>query len=368
MITVMGVTFSITLLTFSHASAQIGHRVLAKFMDDKGNQLTLGTFISTFSFCLLILRSVRSGDGDDSFVPHLSVLVALILAFFCILVLIFFFNHAPAQMSATAAINSIAENLKSSIADIYPLKVIDSPKDEETDHTNEEDTNSFLILSAVESGYLQFFEEARVLAWAQKNNIVAEIKCRVGDFLGLGSSLVKIHILRRRPEESELSNLRKVFILGRDRNFKQNLVFHLDLLIEVSVRALSSGGKDPFTAIECLNALQKISDEFRKFSIPKNAIFDKGGELRLIRSYVTHLKLVSYYLNKLRPYVSRDLLVSHRMFQLIGHLSRSLEEVIDIKFFRDQAQLLMAQVEEKNSDLERLEEFKREMCLNYHFF
>ncbi len=53
MITVAGVTFSMTLLSFSHVSSQIGLRILNGFIEDRGNQITLGTFITTLVFFLL---------------------------------------------------------------------------------------------------------------------------------------------------------------------------------------------------------------------------------------------------------------------------------------------------------------------------
>ncbi len=31
-------------------------------MEDRGNQITLGTFISTFLYCLLVLRTVRASE------------------------------------------------------------------------------------------------------------------------------------------------------------------------------------------------------------------------------------------------------------------------------------------------------------------
>ena len=53
MITVAGVTFSITIAAVAFASSQFGPRILTNFMEDRGNQITLGTFIGTF------LRSCR---------------------------------------------------------------------------------------------------------------------------------------------------------------------------------------------------------------------------------------------------------------------------------------------------------------------
>ncbi|NNL66124.1 MAG: DUF2254 domain-containing protein, partial [Myxococcales bacterium] len=43
MITVAGVTFSMTILALAHASSQIGPRLFTDFMRDRGNQVTLGT-------------------------------------------------------------------------------------------------------------------------------------------------------------------------------------------------------------------------------------------------------------------------------------------------------------------------------------
>lgn len=79
MITVAGVTFSITIVALTLASQQFGPRLLRSFLRDFGNQVVLGTFVSTFLYCLLVLRTVRGSD-DAEFVPHLAVTVGVTLA------------------------------------------------------------------------------------------------------------------------------------------------------------------------------------------------------------------------------------------------------------------------------------------------
>src|SRR5688572_28297158 len=78
-ITVAGTTFSIIIAALSLASAQFGPRLLRNFMRDTGNQVVLGTFTSTFLYCLLVLRTVRGLD-ENTYVPHVSVTVAVLLA------------------------------------------------------------------------------------------------------------------------------------------------------------------------------------------------------------------------------------------------------------------------------------------------
>jgi uncharacterized membrane protein len=79
MITVARLTFSIY---HAHATARIvpvRAAAAAQFMRDRGNQIVLGTFIATFVYCLLVLRTV-CGTEASSFVPHLSVAFGVLLA------------------------------------------------------------------------------------------------------------------------------------------------------------------------------------------------------------------------------------------------------------------------------------------------
>ena len=92
MITVASLIFSITMLSLQLASSQFGPRVIGNFMGDRSNQIVLGTFIATFLYCLLVLRSVRGIEGS-SFVPHLAVAFGILLAAASVAVLIYFIHH-----------------------------------------------------------------------------------------------------------------------------------------------------------------------------------------------------------------------------------------------------------------------------------
>ena len=57
---VAGTTFAITIAVLSLTSSQFGPRLLRNFLKDTGSQVVLGTFIGTFLYALLVLRTVRS--------------------------------------------------------------------------------------------------------------------------------------------------------------------------------------------------------------------------------------------------------------------------------------------------------------------
>jgi len=65
MMTVAGLAFSITVVALQLASTQFGPRLLRNFMADRSNQAVLGTFIATYLYCILVLRTIGGAAGDD---------------------------------------------------------------------------------------------------------------------------------------------------------------------------------------------------------------------------------------------------------------------------------------------------------------
>lgn len=71
---VAGTVFSITIAALSLAAGQMGPRLLRNFTKDRGNQFTLGAFLGTFAYSLMVLRSVRTQE-EGLFTPHLALTV-----------------------------------------------------------------------------------------------------------------------------------------------------------------------------------------------------------------------------------------------------------------------------------------------------
>src|SRR5450631_2323846 len=106
-VTVVGVVFSITIVTLTLASTQFGPRMLRTFIRDRGTQVTLGTFVATFLYCILVLVSIRPGPHGDV-VPHVSITVTLALTFADLAVLMYFINHIATTIQLPQVIAAIA--------------------------------------------------------------------------------------------------------------------------------------------------------------------------------------------------------------------------------------------------------------------
>ena len=90
MMTVVGVTFSMTLVTLALASSQYTSRILRNFMADRVMQVVLGVFTGIFTYCLIVLRTIRGG-AEGEFILSLAVSFAVVLAIGGIVALISLF-------------------------------------------------------------------------------------------------------------------------------------------------------------------------------------------------------------------------------------------------------------------------------------
>ena len=65
LITVTGTVFSVTIVALQLASSQFTPRLLRSFVADRVNQAVLGVFIGTFTYTLLVLRTIAEGSKED---------------------------------------------------------------------------------------------------------------------------------------------------------------------------------------------------------------------------------------------------------------------------------------------------------------
>lgn len=79
------------LVALSLASSQLEPRLPHNFMRDTPTQIVLDTFVATFLYSLLVLRTIRRAD-EVVFVPHLSVTLAVLLTVVSEGVLIYFIH------------------------------------------------------------------------------------------------------------------------------------------------------------------------------------------------------------------------------------------------------------------------------------
>jgi uncharacterized membrane protein len=333
MIGVAGTTFSVTIAAVVYASGQYGPRLLSNFMSDRGNQVTLGTFIATFVYALVILRTIRSagesGAGVPAFVPQLALLVAMILVLCSIAVLIYFIHHVPMRIHINNVIERIGDRLIGEIDRRFPVSVgtplVERPDDPRIPRAfrsdaAEADYRERGTVRAHAIGYIQFIDEDALLKVTRDHNLVIRLQYRPGDFTHKGSVLLEAWPAERCDDEAAAA-LRGAFAVGSRRTALQDLRFLIDELVEIAARALSPGVNDPFTANSCLDWLGAAMADLARRDLPSRLRADDRGMLRVIARPVTFDALIDRAFGALAQYASADMIAGKRFLNALGDVA-----------------------------------------------
>ncbi|WP_223173768.1 DUF2254 domain-containing protein [Gloeobacter kilaueensis] len=315
-ITVAGTVFSVTLVALALASQQFGPRVLRNFMQDIHYQSVLGTFVATFIYCLLILRTVRV-DPPGTFVPHLSVAVAILLALAGIVVLIYFIHHAATSINAWHIIREISGELEENIIYMFSGALGQAGSTTRSgDRIDRKDAQQGRSIPAQVSGYIRSIDYQHLLRLAREHDLLLNVCLRPGKFVVSGSELAIVWPAERASRRL-IVQISEAFILGRERTPFQDVEFSIKQLVEIAIRAISPAINDPFTAIRCIDQLCAALCSLAEKDFPSGRIYDGDHRLRVMADQVTFLELLDDAFHQIRQYSRTDVAVTIRLLEAI---------------------------------------------------
>jgi len=262
---VAGVTFSITIVAVSFASANFGPRLIGNFMTDRGSQFTLGTFIGTFVYCLVVLPSIPESAIER------GVQVAGV---------------------PTAAERTVDER------------------------TQELPVTADVCIQARAGGYVQVLALAQLVDLAERLNVDIRLHYRPGDFVVPGDILMSVYGVAAMNDDDRAACCDSL-AMGNQRTEPQNVLFCFEQLLEVIARALSPGVNDPYTAITCFNWMKSPLVSLLKGS-PGGGGLVQVGRVRM--TSVNAVKVLDTVFGGSLNYVCSDSMVSLHVMSLLAEL------------------------------------------------
>lgn len=324
MITVAGVTFSMTMLTLQLASSQFGPRMLRNFMRDRGNQIVLGTFLSTFVYCLLVLASVR-GSGSSVFVPVIAVSFGMILAVASLATLIYFIHHIATSIRIETILAKLSVEACETVERVFPehghaaAPIPERPMAEVLPPVFDDDSRS--VVASV-GGYIQSIDLDRLLHVASENDIVVRVVGRIGIFVPVSGSLV-VAFPYGHVTDAVADDLSNAFSLGQERTPDHDIEFSLRRIVEIAQRALSPGVNDPTTALYCLDRLGQVLGIVAGRHFPSGQILDQDMKLRVVFDPATFAELACSTFSAIARYGFGDADLVARLLDVMERCSRA---------------------------------------------
>ena len=318
MITITGVTFSITIVALTLASSQFGPRLMRNFMKDRGNQVVLGIFNATFIYCLLILRSVDTTE-TYAFVPNISTSFAVVLALINVGILIYFIHHISSSIQADHIISSVYKELMASIDRLFPEELgydVNQEKIDAVDQVQQKTCQKSCDLVAKQSGYLQAINNEALMDKITTNDWLIRIHYRPGEFIVEGSPLVTLYY-DYEFKDDDTEKILQSFLIGDKRTPEQDIEFSIHQLVEIAARALSPGINDPFTAITCIDRLGSIMGRLCSKKFPSARRCDDQGNLRIMTKPFTFVGITNGAFDQIRQYSQSNAAVTIRLLEII---------------------------------------------------
>lgn len=318
MITVAGVSFSITIVTLSLASNQYSPRVLRNFMRDRVNQVVLGTFVGVFTYCILVLQSVRS--DDNQFVPQLALWMGVLLAFAAIGGLVVFIHHIAVTIQASEIVTRIADETLAALRSAQRGE----PENSDIFEIKEREVARWRDVAAERSGYIQDINVQELFRCACRLEIAIEVKRAVGDFVIAGRSLFAV-VPPEPVDRREEAHLRAQFGINTYRTIEQDPEFGVRQIVDIALKSLSAGINDTTTAIHCVDHLELILDAAMRMPVPPERQCERG-HLRLTMKQPGPARLLNVALNEIRQNARTNVAVTLRLLKLLKELLDVAEE------------------------------------------
>jgi uncharacterized membrane protein len=321
MMSVMGITFSMTLLALALASSQYTSRILRNFMRSRVTQVTLGTFAGIFVYCLIVLHTIRTGDAP--FVPSLAVFFAFVLAFGGIAVLIFFIHHIASSIQASSIIASVAKETTASIDRLFPEKREPGPDNAEGEESERRlpslDERTWYAVPAELSGYIQSVDHDAILRLARGGRSIVRMEHGIGAFLVQDTALASL-ALTYPPDQEMIVALNGAYSIGRHRTADQDPAFGIRQIVDMALKALSPGVNDTSTAVMCVDYLTAILAQLVCRQFPPSLRYE-AETLRVIAIVPTFESFLDEAFDQIRGSAAGNVAIMARMLGAIDTIA-----------------------------------------------
>ncbi len=324
LITVISIAISLTMVALVQASAQFTPRLLRQFTASRTNQVVLGAYTATFIFALLVLRTVRSADQGNAFVPALSVTVAVALSLLCLGLLIYFIHHMSQSLQVAVILEQVRHEFIESIDALFPERLgqaAEEPLPASIVVQELKRTSDPYLVRSTQAGFIRRIDEQTVHDAPLGPTTWIWIRPRIGDFVTHGSVLAA---LDGDEDEQLADHLRSAFVIDRERTTQQDPLFAIRQLVDVALKALSPGINDMTTAEYALyhlgDALCRLAD--RPF--PSNIRTTANRRTRLMFSRPMSDDFVEAAFSQIRHAAQDDVHVTATLLRVLHDLAQRL--------------------------------------------
>ena len=341
-----GIAFSVSLLLISLTSSQYSPRVVHGMFRDPFNKRVMGLVIGTFTYCLVVLRAVRSSleAEGDGIVPSVSILLAVALGVASILAIVAFINHAAHSMDISKILHRVTREALEQARGGWP------EPDPETQHDLEGSDRPLPASAATvrfsRYGWVENIDFDQLLA-ALPPRSRTTLATFAGRYATRNTPICEIWPA---PESEDVGDrVRAAVRVGKSRTMQQDVAYGVRQLADVAIKAMSPGINDPTTAHDAISHAGTVLSDLLCRIPPAQRLRGEDGQVLLVPHATTHRELVGLAFDEVRIASAEDPTVLIYLLEVVYQVIRSLDHLDRpdaVAALRAQAELIRVMNEE----------------------
>ncbi len=317
-----GIVFTLFTLPLSTVAAQYGSRLLRVFLGDPTTQIVLGMFVGTFVYCIAAATSLPSSELTASS-PQITTTVGLCLMLATFGSLILLVQHISIMLQAPNIAAAAGAELWDAVSAEMPEEFTGAEQagQEAAEMLLEKDGYAVRVRR---TGYVQYIDPEILLTLARDEDLVIRLLHKPGHFVRRDTAVALIWPAAQVDEELE-QQIRRAFAIGNGRTPTQDVLYAVNQLVEMAVRAMSPAINDPFTAMTCLDHIAEGLGLFIRQGEKCPYYYDHDNHLRLILQPVTFAEMLSTAFDMLRHNSNDNVKVLLHMLDVIDGIGRQAD-------------------------------------------
>jgi uncharacterized membrane protein len=311
----VAVVFATTLVAIQLAASQYSPRTVRVFIRSRVTRVTLGLFLATFVFALIVVVSNRAAvTSAKQYAPVVSVTVLLLLTLATVFGFVAYLHGVVRLMRVQYLLETIATETRLAIDANFP------PLAAYVDTEPPVASPSPLTLAYPGSpGVVTATDLYGLVALCRQHDCWLELTVGVGEYLAHGTPFAVVH-----GADLDAGDVARFLLLRGERTFVQDPAFGFRQLVDIAIRALSPAVNDPTTGVQAIDRLNDLLVVTGRRPDPTGLRVDSDADVRVKRQLRNFEALLVLSMTEIIRYGADAPQVVRRLRAVLDELERTL--------------------------------------------
>ena len=313
----VAVVFATTLVAIQLAASQYSPRAVRVFIRSRITRVTLGLFLATFVFSLIVLVSNRASVASAAqFAPVVSVTTLLALSLATVFGFVAYLHGVVRLMRVQYLLETITTETRQAIEENFPpaAAYVDA-------EPPQPDPSPRRVCYTGTAGVITATDLHGLAELCRQNDCWLELTVGVGEYLAHGTPVALVHHGDLHDRE-----VTRFFLIRGERTFVQDPAFGFRQLVDTAIRALSPAVNDPTTGVQAIDRLSDLLAITGNRLDPTGLRVDSAGTVRIKRKLRDFERLLVLSLTEVIRYGADAPQVVRRLRAVLDELESTLPQ------------------------------------------